>query len=456
MFERDFLGFINDNKLADRTTQTLLAVSGGLDSTVMAALFQQAGLSFAIAHVNFGLRGQESDDDALFVVELANRYQVPVHTIRFETAQVAAERGESIQMVARTLRYQWFGEIRRQYGYDSVATAHHLNDVLETMLLNLTRGTGLAGLHGIAVRQEHPTVGPLIRPLLFASRDQLETYAAAHNLKHREDRSNADDYYARNRMRHHVVPVLTGINPGLWTTLPPTVERLRAAEQLMQLELNRSWQQLIQTEPDGTIRLPVNGLLALGEGAFRLSEWLQPYGFTSEQARQAWAILPREPGQQIRSATHRLTHERGFLLLSLLKVTVLSSYKTTLQVLLETGTVAVGGRTIRCTGHSQPNGFVPETDTAVAWLDADRLVDPLTIRVWQPGDRFRPLGLVGTKLVSDLLNDLKLEQRERAQTLVLVSGDTIAWVIGRRIGHPFRVRPDSRRLVRLAVEPAGA
>lgn len=455
MFERDFLGFINDNQLADSTTKTLLAVSGGLDSIVMAALFQRTGLSFAIAHVNFGLRGPESDGDAVFVEELANRYQVPFHAIRFQTAQVAAERGESIQMVARSLRYQWFGELRRQYGYDSVATAHHLNDVLETMLLNLTRGTGLAGLHGIAVRQEHPTVGTLIRPLLFASRDQLETYAAVRKLKHRDDRSNADDYYARNRIRHHAVPVLTGINPGLWTTLPRTVERLRAAEQLMQLELNRSWQQLIQTEPDGTIRLPIDGLLALEEGAFRLSEWLLPYGFTREQARQAWLTLTREPGQQLRSATHLLTHERGFLLLSLLKVTVLSSYKTTIQELVNPGKILVCDRMISGTSHSKLGDFVPEINATVAWLDADRLVDPLTIRVWQPGDRFRPLGLAGTKLVSDLLNELKLEQRERAQTLVLVSGDTIAWVVGCRIGHQFRVRSDSRRLIRLIVESSG-
>ncbi len=455
MFERDFLGFINDNKLADSTTQTLLAVSGGLDSTVMAALFQQAYLSFAIAHVNFGLRGQESDGDALFVEELANRYQVPFHTIRFQTAQIAAERGESIQMVARELRYRWFGEMRRQYGYDSVATAHQLNDVLETMLFNLTRGTGLAGLHGIAVRQEHPTVGTLIRPLLFASRDQLETYAAARSLNHREDQSNADDYYARNRIRHHVVPTLTGINPGLWTTLPRTVERLRAAEQLMQLELSRSWQQLIQPAPDGTIRLPVDGLLALKEGAFRLSEWLQPYGFTNEQARQAWTSLTREPGQQLQSATYLLTHERGFLLLSLLKVTVLSDCKTTVNELINTGSLLLNGQTITCTYHSQPDDFVVEANAAVAWLDADRLADPLTIRVWQQGDRFRPLGLSGTKLVSDLLNELKLEQRERSQTLVLVSGDAIAWVVGRRIGHPFRVRPDSQRLVRLELNVAG-
>lgn len=452
MFERDFLGFINDNRLADRTTRTLLAVSGGLDSTVMAALFHQAGLPFAIAHVNFGLRGQESDGDALFVAELATSYKVPFHTVRFETAQLAAGRGESIQMVARDLRYEWFGAIRHQHGYDQVATAHQLNDVLETMLLNLTRGTGLAGLHGIAVRQEHPTVGTLVRPLLFASREQLETYAAVHNLKHREDRSNADDYYARNRIRHHVLPVLTGLNPGLWSTLPRTVERLRAAEQLVELELNRSWHQLIQTESDGGIRIPIDKLLALEAGLFRLSEWLRPYGFTGEQARQIWNSLSKEAGQRCHSGTHVLVRERGYLLLSLLKVTVLSNCKSTINKLVNAGRVQLMNQTITVTLHDRAGDFVPDTNPAVAWLDADRLADPITIRAWQQGDRFRPLGLSGTKLVSDLLNELKLEQRERARALVLLSGDDIAWVVGRRIGHRFRVRADTRRLIRLAVD----
>jgi tRNA(Ile)-lysidine synthase len=449
MFERDFLGFINDNTLADSTGRTLLAVSGGLDSTVMADLFHRTNLPFAMAHVNFGLRGSESDEDARFVEQLAGQYGVPVHVTRFDTAQLAAERGISIQMAARDLRYHWFGIIRQQYGYHSVATAHHLNDVLETMLLNLTRGTGLAGLHGIAVRQEHPQVGTLIRPLLFAHRDQLAAYAQEHGLTHREDRSNADDHYARNRIRHHVTPVLTVLNPGLWQTLPRTVERLRAAEQLMQLELDRSWQQLIQTEPDGTIRLSIEQLLTLNEGVFRLTEWLRPFGFTSEQVRQIWSTLKRESGNVFESATHRLVRERHHLLLSLHELTVLISCISDKKELVSGTLFRLDNCSVQLDVIERTADFVPGADPAVAWLDADRFGGPLTLRSWQYGDRFRPLGLAGTKLVSDLLNDLKLEQRDRAQTLVLLSGHEIVWVVGRRIAHRFRVRPDTRRLVRL-------
>ncbi|QJD80066.1 tRNA lysidine(34) synthetase TilS [Spirosoma rhododendri] len=449
MFEQDFLGFINDNKLVDTTGRTLLAVSGGLDSTVMANLFSCVNLPFAIAHVNFGLRGTDSDEDARFVEQLAGQYGVPFHLTRFDTAQWAAEQGVSIQMAARDLRYQWFGSIRQQYSYSRVATAHHLNDVLETMLLNLTRGTGLAGLHGIAVRQEHAQVGTLIRPLLFAHRDQLVTYAQANGLTHREDRSNADDYYARNRIRHHVIPTLTGLNPGLWQTLPRTVERLRAAEQLMQLELTRSWRQLTQTEPDGTIRVPIRQLMELDEGVFRLTEWLRPFGFTPEQVRQIWATLEREPGGTFDSATYRIVRERQWLLLSLLKVTPLTGYKSDLQIIGSGAVISLGDCSVRVDVIERSAEFVPDAELSVAWLDADRLAEPLTLRIWQHGDRFRPLGLAGTKLVSDLLNDLKLEQRDRAQTLVLLSGHDIAWVVGRRIAHRFRVRPDTRRLVRL-------
>ncbi len=449
MFEQDFLGFINDNKLADGTGRTLLAVSGGLDSTVMADLFHRTNLPFAIAHVNFGLRGSESDEDARFVEQLAGQYGVPVHVTRFDTAQLAAERGVSIQMAARDLRYHWFGTIRQQYSYHRVATAHHLNDVLETMLLNLTRGTGLAGLHGIAVRQEHPQVGTLIRPLLFAHRDQLAAYAQEHGLIHREDRSNADDYYARNRIRHHVTPVLTALNPGLWQTLPRTIDRLRSAEQLMQLELNRSWQQLAQTEPDGTIRLSIEPLLALNEGAFRLTEWLRPFGFIPEQVRQIWLALTRESGTVVESATYRLTRERQQLVLSLRELTVLTNCLSVEKELGSGALLSLGTCSVQLDVIERAADFVPDPDPAVAWLDADRLTGPLTLRSWQQGDRFRPLGLAGTKLVSDLLNDLKLEQRDRAQTLVLLAGHDIAWVVGRRISHRFRVRPDTRRLVRL-------
>lgn len=459
MMEQDFLGYINDNHLFVPTERVLLAVSGGLDSATMAELFHRVGQPFAIAHVNFGLRDVESDADAAFVENKANQYGVPFHLTHFDTATVAAERGISIQMAARELRYGWFSELCTQYGYACVATAHHQNDVLETMLLNLTRGTGLAGLHGIAPRNDR-----VVRPVLFATRQELAKYAQDHNVTFREDRSNAEDKYARNRIRHHVVPVLADLNPGFWQTLPRTVERLRAAETLLQAELNRSWQATAELNGQ-TVLLPAHKVLALAEPVFQLAEWLKPFGFSADQARQMIDSLHREIGQQFQSASHRVTHGRinqnrstpdglatkdkpaSLSGLRLEPLPVLTEFTYTLTDWPEMPIDVASRFTLKIDILDKPVDFPFPTDPLTACFDADRLTFPLTIRSWQLGDRFRPLGLNGHKLVSDLLNDLKLTRSEREQTTVLLSNNQIAWVIGRRIDHRFRVTAQTKRVV---------
>lgn len=443
MVDADFLGFINDNHLFGPTEQVLLAVSGGVDSVAMTDLFHRINQPFAIAHVNFSLRANESDGDALFVENMAMRYGVPFHTICFDTTVFAQEHRISIQMAARELRYQWFDELLQKHGYACVATAHHLNDLLETVLLNLTRGTGLAGMHGILPRQNR-----LVRPLLFATRDQLATYVKEHELVYREDSSNADDKYARNRIRHHVVPVLNELNPGLWQTLPRTIERFRAAEILMRSELDRSWQAVAEPKDNGVL-LSKEKLRQMPEVAFRLMEWLKPMGFTSEQSRQIANGLAQEPGQVIQSATHRVIHERFGLLLEPLPQPVAVDLLLTEWPNTPIEIPGLFTLTIDLLENS-----VPETiggDPALAVLDADELVFPLTIRLWEQGDKLRPLGLKGRKLVSDLLNDLKLSRLERERTVVLLSGKEIAWVVGHRIGHRFRLTDQTKRVVRLRV-----
>ncbi len=448
MLEQRFLAFINDNRLVDTTRPTLLAVSGGLDSVVMADLFNRAGLPFAVAHVNFGLRDRESDADAVFVQNRAEQYAVPFHLTRVPTAAVAAERGISIQMAARELRYAWFADLLRKFGYGVVATAHHQNDVLETVLLNLTRGTGLAGLRGMAFRQ-----GDVIRPLLFALRDDLTDYAQQHGLTYREDSSNAEDKYARNAIRHHVVPVLTGLNPNLLReTLPRTLLKLQAAERIVKRELDRAWLHLIQ--PDGPlIFLPARALTELPEPAFYLTEWLKPYGFLPAQTEAMLAVLDRETGQVFTSPTYRITHDRRVrngvtqtgLLLELLPV------PTTREIVLANWPDESIVGPLRVDRFSRPPDFQFPTDPAIACFDADRLAFPLTIRPWQTGDRFHPLGMRGTKLVSDLLNELKLTRTEREQTAVLLSADRIVWVIGRRMAHDFRVTETTQQIAQLSL-----
>ncbi|QMW06543.1 tRNA lysidine(34) synthetase TilS [Spirosoma foliorum] len=440
MLEQRFLAFINDNQLFGSNDRVLLAISGGIDSMVMAELFHRINQPVAIAHVNFGLRGAESEADALFVQNKAEQYGVPFHGTRFDTKAVAAERGVSIQMVARELRYTWFAQLLDEYKYACLATAHHLNDTLETLLLNLTRGTGLAGLHGIASNQNG-----IVRPLLFATRPQLVAYADERELLYREDSSNSDDKYARNRIRHHVVPVLTSLNPGLWQTLPRTIERLRAAETVMQAELERSWQQTAEVKGQ-QISLPTTKLKALPELDFRLANWLKPFGFTDDQANQIANALNRPIGQVFSSTTHRISHEREGLLLEPLPSQL---YPEITLTTLASGLVEVGGAfSLTIDEIEKSADFRPPADSAIACLDADKLQLPLTIRPWRQGDRFRPLGLNGHKLVSDLLNDLKLSRTEREQTAVLLSGDQIAWVIGYRIDHRFRVQAETKRIGR--------
>lgn len=441
MLERDFLAFINDNHLFDTTKRVLLAVSGGLDSMVMAELVHRINQPFAIAHVHFGLRGPDSDADALFVENKATHYGVPFHRIHFDTAALAVARKMSIQMVARELRYDWFARLNREHGYTAVATAHHLNDVLETMLFNLTRGTGLAGLHGIACSDNG-----VVRPLLFATRAQLAAFADEQALAYREDSSNADDKYARNRIRHHVVPVLTDLNPGLWQTLPHTLDRLRAAEVLMQTELARSWQETAVQRGTRTL-LPSTTLVNLTEPAFRLAEWLKPFGFTASQALKMVECLSKPVGQLFTSATHRVMHERDGLVLDLLPVP--ADYEISLPDWPQTPILVPGRFTLTVDVMDRPNPFKPSADPAVACLDADKLQFPLMIRPWQQGDRMRPLGMGGHKLVSDVLNDLKLSRMEREQTAVLVSGHGIVWVIGRRIDHRFRIVAETKRIAQL-------
>ncbi|MBC7571361.1 MAG: tRNA lysidine(34) synthetase TilS [Spirosoma sp.] len=450
MLEQRFLAFINDNRLVNPARPTLLTVSGGLDSVVMAELFSRAGLPFAVAHVNFGLRGAESDADAVFVQNRAEQYGVPFHLTRVDTAAVATERGISIQMAARELRYTWFAELLRKHEYGAIATAHHQNDVLETVLLNLTRGTGLAGLRGMPIRQDN-----VIRPLLFALRDDLTEYARQHGLTYREDSSNAHDKYARNAIRHHVVPVLTGLNPNLLhETLPRTLSKLQAAERIVQSELNRVWLRTVQYE-ERFIFLPAHTLLDLPEPAFYLAEWLKPYGFLPDQTDAMLASLSRETGQQFASPTYRVTHDRrvaaeatqtGLLLEPL---PALTTYEITLPDWPNQPVAVPGVGILHVERFDRSANFQFPTEPTIACFDTDQLVFPLTIRPWQTGDRFRPLGMRGTKLVSDLLNDLKLTRTEREQTAVLVSGNQIVWVIGRRMAHEFRVTEATQRITRI-------
>lgn len=438
-----FLNFVNDEwGLGDtsvkQSVRVLLTVSGGIDSVVLTHLCVQAALNVSVAHVNFGLRGEESDGDEAFVRTLAAQYGIPVYVTRFETAAEAAKTGESVQMVARRLRYAWFHQLQQQYGFTYIATAHHQNDVLETTLLNLARGTGIAGLRGLP-RQN----GVIIRPLWFATRAEVEDYAVQQGLIWREDSSNKDDKYLRNQIRHHVVPGLEALNANFWGTFRRTIDRLQASETILAGELNRSWEWVTDYSSSEQIVINKAKLGTLLEPTFRLAEWLRPFGFVPDQIRQLAGCLTSEPGQCFETATHRLWHQKESLLL--VPKTVLPA-ATHSWPSWPAGRVEIAGLgALDFSAEAVSGNYKFSADQRIACLDADRLAGDVVVRPWQQGDTFRPIGMKGKKLVSDFLNEQKVPQPERATVYVLLAGGVIVWVIGYRIADSVKLTPTTRK-----------
>ncbi len=423
----------------------LLAVSGGLDSTVLTHLFAQSAYPFAIAHANFGLRGTESDEDERWVAALAERYQVPFHTHRFATEDYAHEHRLSTQMAARRLRYVWLEAVRSEHDYARIATAHHQNDQLETTLLNLVRGTGIAGLRGMLPRR-----GTLVRPLLFAPRQALEAYAQQHQLQWREDASNASDAYRRNQLRHHVVPQLKQLNPNLLGTYERTRERLHATEQVLLAEVERVKKDAYR-EVEGEVWLDKVVLRQHPQTTLILAELIRPFGFSYPQALDVAANLSGDAvvGQRFLSGRYILFVERGHLVIKEKNGEKL----VTRAVQAIDARIVIPSLTLTFTIHPALNYSLPRQRHTAA-LDADRLHFPLQLRPWRAGDWFCPLGMEHRKKLSDFLIDQKVPRHRKASVYVLTSEENIVWVVGWRIDHRFRVTDQTQKVYEISNKAA--
>lgn len=430
-----FLAFIFEHALLPSKGPTLLAVSGGIDSVVMAELFHRAKLRFAVAHCNFCLRGAASDQDEAWVRTLAQRYGVGCYTQAFDVSTHARTKGISIQMAARELRYAWFQALCEEHGFEKVATAHHRNDSLETVLLHFAKGTGLAGLHGIL-----PAQGRFVRPLLCADKAQIRAYAKTEGLAWREDSSNRKDDYQRNMIRHQVVPVLRKINPGLEATFRTTVERLHQAEALFNEQVATLRQQVCYRRGT-TYYVNVQALQDKRWALVVLWELLKPFGFHFAPLKKLLACLPAT-GTRIQSATHYLYVDRGQWL-----ITPCTAPDSAAVYMLEATTtaLAIPGYTLQCT-YTPRSQYRMVTDQSVAALDQAKLKFPLAVRRWQPGDAFYPLGMQQRKKLSDFLIDNKIPRPLKAQVWVITSGGDIVWVMGYRIDNRFKVTDSTQQV----------
>ena len=435
-----FNTFIKEQQLFSPDDRILLTVSGGLDSMVMAELFHQAGYRFGIAHCNFQLRGEESDEDERFVEKLANSYEVSFYTTRFCTKDIAGIRKVSIQMAARELRYVWFEEICKQEGFDLIATAHHLDDQVETLFINLLRGTGIAGLHGIPIRN-----GKVIRPLLFASREEIFMYARKQNIDFREDRSNSSLNYTRNRIRHQLIPLLRSIDPDYARQITATIHRIQGTESILKPLVEKSRKNVLRKE-QGKWIFEIGELKKLKPLQDWMYELLSPFEFNETTICNLIRSLDHESGKSFYSTSYRIIKDRGQLIMTALSQEDPANSPD--EFIIDDMTEEID-KPIRLSFKSvvRLKNDQISTDINIATLDNGKLTYPLILRRWQPGDFFYPFGMNKRKKLSDFFIDEKIPIPDKEKTWLLCSGKKIVWVVGHRPDHRFRVTPKTKEVL---------
>lgn len=422
---RKFKDFVARHDLFDPRDRVLLAVSGGLDSMVMTDLFRQAGFQIGVAHGNFGLRGVESDGDEAFVSQYCSHCGAPFYSKSFKIKNYAEETGLSIQMAAREVRYAWFSSLMEMEKFHWLATAHHLNDNIETILMRWIHGGGIEQLAGIPLKNEK-----IIRPLLFATREDIRAYADANKISWREDSSNAKADYQRNFVRHNIVPVMKEINPALEETFGNSLEKITGGYEMMQRGLEQLKDSISRTEGQNFL-IDKNLLMLLHHPSFVCYEWLRPFGFEWDRCVQLVEGIEGQAGKQFLSGTHQAVIDREYIIVS-------PRQESFDAILIEEGQdkVALGPWKLVLSTR-EGNRFLDEA--GVASIDVAKVRFPLLWRKWQTGDSFVPLGMKQHKKLSDFLIDEKVPLHEKGVVTVLESGGEIVWVVGRRMDDRFKV-----------------
>jgi len=430
-----FTDFIEQNTLFNNNSKVLAAVSGGKDSVLMAHLLKASGFNFGIAHCNFQLRGDESIRDLHFCRHLALQLSVPFHTVDFDTLNYAAAQKVSTQMAARDLRYQWFEQVRQEAGYDVISLAHHQNDTIETILLNLTRGTGIAGLHGIL-----PKNGLLVRPLLFLTRNEIDAIGKEENLRFVEDSSNASSKYARNKIRLEVIPKLKELNPALEQTFENNRQRFHELELLLEQKTTELKEQII-VKQENEMHFNLDAIRKLRPQKLLLFNLLQEYGFNEASINDLITVLDKHSGKTFESANYRLLLDRDKLILT--DKNKLSDLP--LLIGREEKEVNYNGYKLNLLHDDSP--LIVKNNPLAVSIDADLLVYPLVLRSWQQGDYFYPIGMKTRKKLSDFFIDQKVPLHKKDSIPLLVNGnDEIIWVGGYRPDNRYKVTDNTKKV----------
>lgn len=447
-----FLQFASSQYLFTPNDRILLAISGGVDSMVLLDLFCQitqikntntntpySELTIAIAHCNFNLRGEASDKDQALVKKVAAKKNITLHTKSFDTVAYAKKHKLSIEMAARELRYKWFEKLSEKYTYTLTATAHHKNDQAETFLINFTRGTGLRGLISLK-----PKTKKIIRPLLFATRKEIEEYAHKNAIEYRTDHTNNEEQYTRNKIRHSVVPVLQEINPSFIDKTSNTIDILRETYALYFQKVTEIKKDIISSFDIETL-IAKNKLYALEQKKTILYEIISEYGFNEAQVKQALQWEFEEAGACIFSKTHELYNGRNYLHIADIEHEPVKKTYSSLNELLECSY----WKEIAVIDISDSFSITKEPNTGL--FDIDKIQFPITVRNWQKGDKMHPFGMKGSKKISDLLTDQKLSHKEKQQAKVMLSGNSIMWLIGIRSSEKYKISDKTKKALQICI-----
>lgn len=437
MYQR-FTAFIEKEQLLSGRERVLLAVSGGVDSVVLLDLFSRSPYEWAVAHIDHGLRGEESEADVAFVRQLAERAGKPFFLHRIEDLGSQLAKNESLQSAARRIRYAFLRETAAREGYTLIATAHQLGDQVETVLINLLRGSGTSGLRGML-----PIQNGLLRPLLFAEKSEIENWALENGLKWREDSSNERDDYLRNRIRHQLLPLMKTLQPGFEKVAGQMCRRMRETEILVEEAAAGLKEKYAAAIPEGE-EIETAALAAHPSALTLLHYWLRDYGFSAAQLEDALsASVSGESGAVFYSGSHRMICGRN-------KIRVTGQAVAAPEYILASAANTLDGISVAAAGE---NEFRNNRNPFTAFFDEQTLSFPLVFRPWKTGDRFMPLGMQQHKKVSDLLIDQKVPLDEKERSYVLESGGEVAWVIGHRLDDRFKVRAATARILRITVDP---
>lgn len=430
--EQKFQNHIQQNFSFLQDKKLLVATSGGMDSMVLVDLFQKLNLNFALAHCNFQLRGTESDGDENFVKHFAIDNEILCFTTQFETEKYSVEHKLSTQVAARNLRYNWFNEILEQENFDYIITAHHADDVVETFMINLSRGTGLDGLTGIPSQN-----GNVIRPMLPFSRKEIENYVLENKLKWREDSSNASDKYLRNKIRHHIVPVFKEINESFLQSFQITLDHLNQEQSLVNDAVQMVYEKVV-SEENQQLKINISVLLQYKNHKAYLYQWLNKYGFSAWN--DVYNLIEAQSGKQILSEKYILLKDRDFLILSKKETTnfeeiIIHSITEKPNFPLKLTLCNLSDISNQCKN--------------IIFVDENKIQFPLTIRKWKEGDCFYPSGMQGKKKVSKYFKDEKFTLFQKQDAWILESNNQIVWIIGHRADERFKVENTTQTIIQI-------